>query len=57
VGSDRSVTIGASIGIALFPQDGGDIETLIAHADIDMYQIKKNRKTAHSYLLSTQSTE
>ncbi|MEK7792484.1 MAG: GGDEF domain-containing protein, partial [Pseudomonadota bacterium] len=57
VGSDRSVTIGASIGVALFPQDGGDIETLIAHADIDMYQIKKNRKTAYSYLLSTQSTE
>lgn len=57
VGSDRSVTIGASIGVALFPQDGEDIETLIAHADINMYQIKKDRKMAHPYLLSTQSTE
>lgn len=32
--------LGASIGIALFPADGGDIESLIRHADSAMYQAK-----------------
>lgn len=32
--------LGASIGIALFPSDGGDIESLIRHADSAMYQAK-----------------
>ncbi len=32
--------LGASIGIALFPADGGDIESLIRHADSAMYLAK-----------------
>jgi len=34
--------ISGSIGIALYPQDGQTVETLIKHADIAMYQSKKN---------------
>jgi diguanylate cyclase (GGDEF)-like protein len=30
----------ASAGIALFPQDGGDVATLLRHADIAMFQAK-----------------
>lgn len=36
--------IGASIGISMFPRDGGDIETLIKNADIAMYAAKTNCK-------------
>ncbi len=32
--------LSASIGIALFPSDGGDIESLIRHADSAMYEAK-----------------
>jgi diguanylate cyclase (GGDEF)-like protein/PAS domain S-box-containing protein len=31
-----------SIGVAAFPDDGGDAETLIRHADMAMYQAKQN---------------
>ena len=32
---------GASIGVAVYPEDGDTIETLIAHADMAMYQAKR----------------
>jgi len=36
------VDLSASIGVAMFPQDGLDMETLIHRADIAMYQAKKS---------------
>ena len=36
--------INSSIGIAVYPEDGKDSETLIRHADSAMYAIKKNGK-------------
>lgn len=35
---------GASIGVACYPEDGQDVETLIKHADAEMYQHKNIRR-------------
>jgi diguanylate cyclase (GGDEF)-like protein/PAS domain S-box-containing protein len=39
--SNNKVHISTSIGIACYPHDGKDAETLITHADLAMYQSKK----------------
>ncbi|CAD5373356.1 EAL domain-containing protein [Rubrivivax sp. A210] len=38
---DHGHAIGASIGCAIYPEDGEDAETLIRHADAAMYRSKK----------------
>ena len=37
----RTVHVGASIGISLYPRDGGDSETLLKSADMAMYHAKE----------------
>lgn len=39
-----SITPSASVGISLYPEDGGDIATLIRHADMAMYQAKAQER-------------
>lgn len=36
----HEVQVGTSIGVALFPDDGQDIEHMVSHADMAMYQAK-----------------
>ncbi len=36
----QELTVGASIGIALFPQSGGDVQSLLRSADAAMYSAK-----------------
>jgi len=38
---DKSLLISTSIGAAVYPDDGQDMETLIKNADIAMYQAKE----------------
>jgi diguanylate cyclase (GGDEF)-like protein len=37
---EHAVQVGASVGIAVFPDDAGDVESLIIQADVRMYQQK-----------------
>jgi diguanylate cyclase (GGDEF)-like protein/PAS domain S-box-containing protein len=39
---DMDVEVGASIGIALFPDHGADVDMLTRHADIAMFDVKQN---------------
>ena len=46
------VSISASIGIAMFPGDGDDPETLLKHADIAMYHAKQAGRNALQFFSS-----
>lgn len=39
---DTQLRVQLSIGVACYPEDGGDAETLLKHADLAMYQVKAN---------------
>ena len=44
---DHTVQVGASIGVAVFPDDAADIESLCIAADLRMYDTKnESRETA-----------
>ncbi|MET0268058.1 MAG: EAL domain-containing protein [Duganella sp.] len=45
----HQVHISASIGIAVYPHDGDNIDALLRHADIAMYQVKGQGKNGHSF--------
>lgn len=48
VGSHQ-VTVGCSIGIANYPEAGGDIHTLQKHADMAMYQAKQHKGSRYHF--------
>jgi diguanylate cyclase (GGDEF)-like protein/PAS domain S-box-containing protein len=41
--------VSASIGIALYPTDGADLQTLQKHADIAMYRAKEQGRNSYRY--------
>ncbi len=43
---DVEVTATCSIGVALYPQNGNDFESLLKHADMAMYQAKESGRNA-----------
>lgn len=42
----RSLVVTASVGVARYPDDAGDAETLLRHADSAMYQAKRDGRDA-----------
>jgi diguanylate cyclase (GGDEF)-like protein len=42
-------SIGASVGISVFPSDGTDADTLLHHADIAMYSVKTSGKNNYRF--------
>jgi diguanylate cyclase (GGDEF)-like protein len=47
------ITVTCSIGVALFPQDGHDAETLIVNADTAMYQAKRDGRATTCFFTPT----
>lgn len=46
---NHQLHIGTSIGIALFPQDGTDLTTLLRHADHALYQAKNQGRNTYRF--------
>src|SRR6185295_17328485 len=40
------------MGIAVFPRDGADVETLLKHSDIALHQAKKAGRRCHRFFMS-----
>lgn len=51
--------ITTSIGMAVYPQDGQDMETLLGNADVALYQAKEQRSTYRMYsaTMNSQASE
>ena len=49
---ERSFEIKASIGLAVFPEDGNDPEILLKHADVAMYAAKESTDMCKRYDIS-----
>ncbi len=47
--ANQPVHISASIGIAIYPDDGHVIDDLLRNSDIAMYQVKGDGKNAHAF--------
>ncbi|QQS54781.1 MAG: EAL domain-containing protein [Candidatus Competibacteraceae bacterium] len=45
-------SLGTSIGISIFPDDGRDTETLIKNADIAMYRAKESARNSYQFYTS-----
>jgi len=53
---EHSLSVGASIGVALYPAHGEDWDTLLQHADIAMYAAKRAR-CGHAVYSQNQSSD
>lgn len=46
---EMMVTVSASIGIALYPFNADNVETLLKYADLAMYEVKSQHKNGYNY--------
>jgi diguanylate cyclase (GGDEF)-like protein len=55
VAGARELVTSTSIGVAMFPDDGEDVETLLKHADTAMYRAKANGRNGFQLYTSDMS--
>ncbi|MDM8568639.1 EAL domain-containing protein [Thiotrichales bacterium HSG1] len=54
---EHKISIAGSIGIALFPSDGQDVETLLKNADVAMYQVKESGRNSYQFFTHQMNTQ
>ncbi len=54
--SEHELSLTASVGIAIHPDDGNDVETLLKNADTAMYRAKSSKRSSYR-LFSSQMNE
>ncbi len=47
--NDKEVTVGATVGIAIYPDDGATAEILLKHADAAMYSMKAQGRGSYAF--------
>ena len=52
---DREVPVSASVGIAVYPEDGEDGQALLRHADLAMYRAKQEGKGTYRFFTPAMS--
>ena len=53
----HEITIGASLGISVFPADGADLSTLMKNADTAMYRAKREGKNGYRFFTEDMNRE
>lgn len=49
---DYNCNIGVSIGICIYPSGGDDLKSLLGHADVAMYNVKKQGRNGYQFYTS-----
>jgi diguanylate cyclase (GGDEF)-like protein/PAS domain S-box-containing protein len=52
---DHEITLSASAGIAVYPEDGADADELLRHADLAMYRAKQEGKGTYRFFTTEMS--
>jgi diguanylate cyclase (GGDEF)-like protein len=55
--SSASATVSASIGIAMYPDDGADREVLLNHADTALYRAKSDGRSTYRFFEASMGSE
>lgn len=55
--NQQTLHTSASIGITLFPNDGGDFDTLLKNADTAMYQAKEGGRNTYSFFTAKMNAD
>jgi diguanylate cyclase (GGDEF)-like protein len=53
--TDKDISISASIGVAIYPDDGTEIDALIKAADEAMYSVKNSGKNGYAFVFHSKS--
>lgn len=54
---NHQLSVTASIGIALYPNDGEDLETLLRNADVAMYKVKQENRNSYRFYTAQMQTQ